>query len=139
VFTAVADTNVLVSAAIYPDSVPHRVIGEWKEGAYELVVSARLLAEVGRVLGSPKFDLPRSDVEAALAELREGAELIEDPVVVEPVVPRDPKDDFVVALARAAGAHVIVSGDRHLLELEDLQPRAVTPRQFLALLHAHER
>jgi predicted nucleic acid-binding protein len=44
---------------------------------------------------------------------------------------------FVVARARAAEAHVIVTGDRHLLELADLRPEPVTPRQFVILLERH--
>jgi len=37
------------------------------------------------------------------------------------VVPRDPGDDYLVALARAGRGHVIVTGDAHLLEA-DLRP-----------------
>ena len=49
----------------------------------------------------------------------------------------DPQDDFLVALGRTADASVIVTGDRHLLEVDGLRPPAVTPRAFLALLAAY--
>ena len=45
----------------------------------------------------------------------------------------DPSDDYLVALARAGRAHVIVTGDAHLLEA-DLRPQTVPPREFLARL-----
>ncbi len=51
-----------------------------------------------------------------------------------PGLTADPDDDYLVALARAAGADYLVSGDRHLLELTDPEPPVLTPREFLALL-----
>lgn len=39
---------------------------------------------------------------------------------------RDPADDYLVALARAAPADTIVTGDRDLLERQGLQPPAIT-------------
>ncbi len=48
-------------------------------------------------------------------------------------MPRDPKDDVIVATAIAAQASYLVTGDRkHLLELGECQGvRIVTPRQLL--------
>lgn len=46
----------------------------------------------------------------------------------------DPDDDYLIALARVAGADYLVSGDRHLLDLADPDPPVLTPRQFLRLL-----
>lgn len=48
------------------------------------------------------------------------------------IVSPDPKDDYLVALARASNADSLVSGDSHLLDLDYLPPlMAVTPRDFL--------
>jgi predicted nucleic acid-binding protein len=49
-------------------------------------------------------------------------------------VSRDPRDDYLVALARAAEAHVVVSGDADLLDLDLDDLRIAAPRDFLALL-----
>ena len=46
-------------------------------------------------------------------------------------------DLFIVALARSVKASVIVTGDRHLPDITDLQPPAVTPRQFLDAIERH--
>lgn len=43
------------------------------------------------------------------------------PLFVPRVVPEDPDDDHVIACALAAQADVIVSGDKHLLNLREYQ------------------
>jgi predicted nucleic acid-binding protein len=51
------------------------------------------------------------------------------------VVPLDPKDDVIVAIAIEAQAAYLVTGDRHLLALgSHSNIRMITPRQFLDLL-----
>jgi predicted nucleic acid-binding protein len=50
-----------------------------------------------------------------------------------PGVTPDPDDDYLVALARAAAADLIVSGDGHRTGSKDAQPPAVTPRRFADL------
>ena len=45
-------------------------------------------------------------------------------------------DDYLIALARATHADYVVSGDRHLLDLDETVPPVLTPRQFLDLLGA---
>jgi putative PIN family toxin of toxin-antitoxin system len=138
VTSVVLDTNVLVSAALSPNGVPARLLSEWLEGAFDLVVSAKLRAEVERTLGSVKLSrrLPESEVAAFLDLLDARALVSHDPADV-PSVAEDPDDDFVVALAREAGASVIVSGDRHLLSLSQPRPPVVTPATFLSALECH--
>jgi predicted nucleic acid-binding protein len=50
-----------------------------------------------------------------------------DPVAVT----RDPNDDYLVALAIAAQADALVSGDRDLTDLQDPPVSVLTPRTFL--------
>ena len=52
---AVLDTNVFVSALISPSGPSAALLLELRAGAFELVVSPMLLAELGDVLGRPKF------------------------------------------------------------------------------------
>ncbi len=49
----------------------------------------------------------------------------------EPDLTPDPKDDYLLTLARTAHADCIVSGDTHLTELEHAKPPVLTPRAFL--------
>jgi uncharacterized protein len=56
--------------------------------------------------------------------------LVEDPPA-DPGLTPDPGDDYLVALARAAGARCIVSGDAHLRQLADAVPPVISPREFI--------
>jgi putative PIN family toxin of toxin-antitoxin system len=132
----VLDVNVLVSAAIGRDGPPRRIVETWEQGAFEVVVSPSLLSELEQVLARPQL-VARLDpalVMHLLALLADDAHKHRDPADPDPAVPRDPRDAYLVALARESGAHVIVTGDRHLLELDELQPPAVDPARFAASL-----
>jgi predicted nucleic acid-binding protein len=49
-------------------------------------------------------------------------------------VSRDPDDDYLIALALAARAHVVVSADAHLLDIPAPPVGIATPHAFLSLL-----
>jgi len=112
---AILDTNVLISAYIFPGGRPEAVYRLALEGQLEIGTSRTLLAELGRVLGQ-KFGWMPDRVEAAVAQVVRIAAVVEPGETVR-VVTADPADDRVLEAARAFGADVIVSGDRHLLDL----------------------
>lgn len=129
----VLDVNVYVAALLSPAGTPGQVLLAWVDDKYELIVSPQLLAELERVLRRPKFSRSISDAEITglLDALREDATLAPDPPA-EPGLTPDPKDDYLVALARAVDADCIVSGDAHLTGLQDPRPPVHTPTSFLA-------
>ena len=59
--------------------------------------------------------------------------LAEDTPPPHPAVCRDP-GHYLVALARAAVADALVTGDRDLLELEDVGVAIITPRALVERL-----
>ena len=59
--------------------------------------------------------------------LRAVALLVPDPEPV-PAVLRDPKDDYLVELARVNAAEAIITGNRDLLEHVGLVPPALSAR-----------
>lgn len=63
------------------------------------------------------------------------ADLAPDPVDVESET-RDADDDYLIALARAHDANLIVTGDKDLLEWEVQQPPVITPAAFETMLDA---
>jgi putative PIN family toxin of toxin-antitoxin system len=131
----VVDANVLVSAVISSAGAPRAVLTAWTQERFELVASPALLEELRDVLARPKLRRWVGVQAAAdyLAGLGHDVLLIADPPPIPGLTP-DPDDDYLVALARAAAADYLVSGDRHLLELTDPDPPVLTPREFLALL-----
>lgn len=134
---AVIDTNVLLSGLLW-HGTPHLLLEHVRNGVVTLLSSPALLAELDRVIDRPKFDviLARSNTSRAqtLAEVRQLAEVVDPPPLPQPVC-RDPDDDAVLALASAAQADCVVSGDDDLLSLHNFQGIAiVTPAQALNLV-----
>jgi uncharacterized protein len=129
----VVDTNVLISALVFPGGVPEQVYRLAIEGGITLVTSPPLLAELGRVL-TEKFGWQDVYLRAALAQIVRIGEIVE-PVERVSVIADDPDDDRVLEAAQTAGAAVIVSGDRHLLSLGRWEEIAIlSPAEFLATL-----
>jgi putative PIN family toxin of toxin-antitoxin system len=114
----VIDTNVLVSGLLW-HGAPHALIERVRDGTLSLITSPALLGELAEVVARPKFlpvlERSATSPDRILAELRQLAELIDPPPLPEPVS-RDPDDD-VLALAIAAQADLVVSGDDDLLTL----------------------
>ena len=130
----VADTNVLVSALIFPGGAPEEVYRLVLEGRIELVTSRPLLAELGRVLVE-KFGWAPERAEEAVEQVIRVAEIVIPSERVSEAA--DPADDRVLEAAAEGSAAVIVSGDGHLLELGTWRDIAIrTPAAFLAELEA---
>ncbi len=132
---AVVDVNVLVSAAIGRAGPPARIVLACLAGAFELVTSPMLVAELDRVLRDRRVSgrISAPDLVRLREVLARAALQMDDPEP-EHVVDADPADDYLVALARSAGARVIVTGDRHLLDPAGLSPPALDPATFQALV-----
>jgi putative PIN family toxin of toxin-antitoxin system len=133
----VLDTNVVVSALIW-GGTPFRLVQAATAGDIELYTSPVLLAELREVLSreplAGRLVAQRSSVEAAIGLYGELAISV-SPLAAPRTVPGDADDDHVVAAAVAARADLIVSGDRHLLDLggEYQGIRIVSPAQAVAI------
>lgn len=131
---AVLDSNVLISALVSPRGTPARILLAWLDGAFELVISEMLIAELERALAYPKLRarISAEDTAELIALLVQGAARVEDPRDPAPVRSPDPDDDYLITLAQAASA-ILVSGDRHLLGLKDQIP-VYSAVEFMAML-----
>lgn len=120
---AVIDTNVLLSALLW-GGTPHAILEHIRNGTMTLISSPTLLAELAHVLERPKFDLillrSNSSRTQVLAEVRQLAEVVDAPPLAHPVC-RDPDDDAVLALALAAQADIVISGDDDLLSIHSFE------------------
>lgn len=127
------DPNVWVAALINPYGIPARVVEAVITGEVTAVVTPHLLDELAAVLARPKFRrwVTTADALAFVEALGNKAELQPDATTLSDAS-RDPDDDYLIEAANTAAA-VLVTGDKDLLDL-DLEPPAVMPREFLALL-----
>jgi hypothetical protein len=133
---AVLDPNVIISGLLSPTGTAARVLRAWERGEFELVVSAALLEELERALAYPKLcrRIPEEDARAVLHWLAESATSASDPKDSPTVTSADPGDDYLIALAESRRA-ILVSGDKHLLDLADEIP-VFPPALFLDRLSA---
>ncbi|QXP84945.1 putative toxin-antitoxin system toxin component, PIN family [Methylococcus sp. Mc7] len=119
----VIDTHVMISGLLW-HGAPHRLIEQTHSGAVSVVSSPALLEELAEVLAREKFAdiLARSGYTAArlLEDLQRMVHLVTPPPLPAPIC-RAPHDDTVLAVAFAAQADLIVSGDDDLLALPSFQ------------------
>ena len=96
-----------------------------------LLFSEELLEEFIEVARRPKFRsyFPSEDVEELLSLFDEPGEIIE--VTSEVDLCRDPKDNFLLALAKDGVADYLVTGDTDLLVIKSFEnTKIVTYREF---------
>jgi uncharacterized protein len=138
VLRVVLDANVFVAAAIRPEGPPGLLLRRFLQGdGFELILSPAIASEIAAALDYPAVRrCIRGPIDTArwLDSLLLLADLVED--AHQPTrISQDPDDDKYLHAAVAGRASVIVSGDKHLLDLGDHQGiPIVNPRTFLGML-----
>ena len=117
----VLDTNVVVSAYTWGGK-PKLLLDAGRSAQIELFTSMPLLNELADVVSRRKFSRLLSSAGASSASVMERYRITKM-VIVDPVtyLVADPDDDAVLGTASAAKAELIVSGDYHLLTLEEFR------------------
>lgn len=112
----VIDTNVIISAFYFPNSVPTLALDEVSQ-KHTLLLTFETIQEVTEVIFRKKFDrYARSfEREEFIGRLVSGSEEI---VVRETIIAcKDPKDDKFLEAAVSGNADIIITGDNKLKEL----------------------
>ena len=135
----VLDTNFLVSSLLNKTGAPARLIDAWRAGAYLLVTSPPIMAEIKAVLELPrireKYALTAHDIRQVFDLLEKDAILVPGRLHVGNAIPQDPSDHIFLSCALEAGADVIISEDHHLLSLKVFEGIPIMPVvQFLERL-----
>lgn len=126
----VLDTNVLISAILFPGGSPEAVFRMALESNIELVTSTALLTEFARVL-TEKFGHTDTQARERVRRIVAVAHIAKPTITVREIEV-DPDDDRVLEAALASDAIVIVSGDKHLLRLGTWRGiRILAPTTFL--------
>lgn len=128
--TLVVDVNVLVSMLINHDAA--RIKWLFNKQAFRVMISSGLLGELEEVLMRPQFRryLTVTEAERAVRRIANRSSLVETAFQVRPIS-RDPKDDYLLALAKKGKADFLITGDDDLLVLKKYgKTRILKPATF---------
>lgn len=134
------DTNVLISYLLFPgrDTTPRKVVWAGLNAGFDLKLSEQTISELVETVQSSEYLSQRIE-ESLLFELIERLRIVDalSPGFIRKNlrIVRDPRDDYLIAHALAENVDYLVSGDKDLLvlgQVEDIQ--IVTPAEFLFLL-----
>jgi putative PIN family toxin of toxin-antitoxin system len=136
----ILDTNVLLGALISPHGPPDRIYRAWQASRFDLVTSAAQLDELRRVSRYPKLKaiMPAHRIGTMVNNMHRAIvldTLPQLPQLPDGIEANDPNDVFLLAMALAAEADYLVTGDRRagLLQRGSLgRTRIVIPAIFCA-------
>jgi len=119
----VIDTNLWISGLLWR-GLPWRLLRLAEARKVELCVAPPLLTELADVLAYERFQPRLQQLGLVPADLVAYAlrlvTILDAPESEKaPIVAADPDDDIFLRAAVAAGASYVLSGDHHLLELEE--------------------
>jgi putative PIN family toxin of toxin-antitoxin system len=133
----VVDASTLVSgvASRPGGGAPWLILAALLDFEFEAIVCPRLIGEFESALSNEYFRkrFDSNDLAEIVTNVEESATCYEDPKEIGALL-RDPDDDYLVALAREAGADAIVTGDRDLLDHPGLKPEPLDSRAACKIL-----
>jgi len=112
----VVDTNVLISAIFFKGK-PDVILEAWRTGKLEIILSADILNEYAKVMERLSVNFPSVETSGILSTLTSGCKIVEQ-ARIENQVCDDPDDDKSLAAALGGNTKTIVSGDKHLLDVD---------------------
>ena len=111
--------------------VPGEILSKWINGKFELIVSHEILEEYREVSDILKQKYPKIEPEPILNLITLKSTLTFSVLLKEQVC-EDPDDDKFIACALASNAKIIVSGDKHLLNVNGYRKlKILKPKEFL--------
>lgn len=132
---AVIDTNLIVSGTAKSNTVPHRLVEGWRKKEYLLVTSIPILTEIKEVLDRKEihshFFLKSEDIQEIMQRLSTQTIITPGSLVID-IIKDDPDDNKFISAAIEGNASYIISGDKHLLNIEEYQGiKILKARNFL--------
>ena len=126
----ILDTNVLVSG-IFFSGPPFQILNAWRDKKLQMVISTDILAEYQRVAVILGEKYPQVDLQPILDLLTVNSNIVDAPPLAESVS-ADSDDEMFIACALASNTKFIVSGDKHLLDIDGYQDiQVLKPRPFV--------
>lgn len=133
---AVLDTNVIISGALGGALV--LILERWDQGQFTVIVTSDILREYFEVLNRPKFKLKQETIDKITRYIYQFSEFVVPEERIK-LIEADPADDKFLEAAIAGKVDFIVSGDMHLLELQEFRSiPIISAREFIDWLQESE-
>jgi len=134
-YSAVLDTNVLVSALLVKNSVPGKILDEAVNGCIIPLFNSEIITEYEDVLRRKKFPFTEQQVRAVLHAIKHRGICI-DASPIEDLVMPDLGDvvfyEVVMEKRKDADAYLVTGNQKHFPR----EPFIVTPKEMLDLIAA---
>lgn len=133
------DTNILISASLFPDSVPARAFIKAVSPPHSAVVCDYSMEEMRRVYNR-KFPHKIMEYERFVSMLAVAIEIVVTPTdkdqtfFPEETRIRDLKDRPIYRAAFASHVDGLITGDKDFLESGILMPKMITATTFLEMV-----
>ena len=127
----VVDTNIVVSAALKPVSVPADALFVALTSA-DLYISNEIFAEYDEALNRPKFGLPQSTIREILETISHNARIVKPHMRLS--VADDPDDDKFLECALVCEADYLITGNLPDFPERFENTQIVSPREFLSVV-----
>ena len=125
------DTNILISAYIFKSSIMLEII-QRLSSKYSLVLSSYVIGELRKVV---RDRFPKNIIEIEKILLETPFELVYSPQAIpehDLFIIRDKDDEMVLYSAILADVDVLVTGDKDLIAVEDMErPEILSHLEFL--------
>jgi len=126
----ILDTNVIVSG-IFFSGPPYEILKAWRNGKFKIVVSQEILLEYQRIAEKLNQKFPMINIQPIIDLLIVKADLVIGPEL--PIqISKDPGDDKFISCALASNSKIIITGDKHLLNVNGYEGlEIIRPREFV--------
>ena len=132
----ILDTNILIAALITRGTPPDQMYKAWRDGQFTLITSELQIEEIRRVTRRDgiRFRIHPAEAGRLVNDLRRLAATIENLPTID--ISPDPYDNFLLAMAQAGQADVLVTGDKRdlLALLRHQRTHILTAREALVFL-----
>jgi len=130
------DTNIVISAVLWPNSVPARAYQKAITSPFHAYLSSYSIIELRNVFAR-KFPHKQDVLEVFIVQLQKSVTIIEalEPDALDLAQPRlrDIKDEPILDSALKAEVDYLITGDKDFLEATLLRPKVLSAKEFLDL------
>ena len=130
---SVIDTNVVISGLLW-HGPPNQLLKWARDGIIRVFACEETIAELKRVIEykrlTKRLSIIGSNPDEVFAYFMNLAVFVPSPKFIPAKIIEDPFDNLFLALASENKAHLIISGDNHLLDLKEYNHiQIVTPAE----------